>query len=71
MRLDENNPLHSKTITMNFSSSTGMNKNDAIKIESVLKKLKLGGNASIVSAVEEENRQHFEYFIDFAGEDES
>lgn len=69
MRMHSDNPLQSKTITMDFSNSSGMNRNDAIKIESALKKLKLGGNASVVSAVEEENRQHFEYFIDFSDEE--
>lgn len=68
MRMDNTNPLQYKTITMNFSTTTGMNKNDAVKIEGVLRKLKLGGNASIVSAVEEENRQHFEYYISFVDE---
>ena len=64
-RLDKNNPIYSDTETFKYSNSSGIKKNDAVKIEGMLKKFKIGGNASITSEVENEEKLFFEYQIEY------
>ncbi len=67
-RLDENNPIKYDKATFKYINSSGIKKKDAIKIEGVLKKLKLSGNASITNEVENEERILFEYQIEYPEE---
>lgn len=67
-RLDKNNPIFSDTETFKYSNSSGIKRNDALKIEGVLKKFKIGGNASIMNEIEDEERILFEYHIEYPEE---
>ena len=69
-RMDKDNPIYSDSETFKYINSSGIKKNDAIKIEGMLKKLKVGGNATISNEVENEERIYFEYQIEYPKEDE-
>lgn len=68
MRVDTNNYLKSKTFQLKYNSSTIIKEKEAAQIDAVLKKFKIGGNMSISSEVEQENRMTFEYYIEFPEE---
>lgn len=64
-RMNQNNPILYKKITLKYSNTSGISHDDAIKIEAALQKMKIGGNTSISSEMQEENRMYFEYEIKF------
>lgn len=65
MRVDADNHLKSKTFQLKYNCSTIIQEKEAAQIDAVLKKFKIGGNISISSEVEQENRMTFEYTIEF------
>lgn len=65
MRLNKDNQLRSKTYQLKYNCSTIIKEKEAAQIDAAIKKFKIGGNISISSEVEQENRMTFEYYIEF------
>ena len=65
MRMNDINSIKSKTYSIKYNSTSGMKVKEAVKIDTILKKLKISGNGSVVSEVEKENRLSLEYHIEF------
>lgn len=57
--------FHHHKISIKMSNSSGIKENDAAKIDAVLKGMKVCGNATVVSEVQNESRRYLEYEIDF------
>ena len=54
-----------KTLEIKYNSINDINEKEALKIDGVLKKLKVAGAAAIAKEVSEENRYRFKYEIKF------
>lgn len=65
LRMNESGPLTHQKYTLQLSNSAGIKERDAIKIDAVLKAMKISGNTTLVSEVQNESRRFFEYEIDF------
>lgn len=65
MRMDERAPLLHQRLMLKLSNSSGIKESDAVKLDAVLKGMKLSGNATVLSEVENESRRYLEYEIDF------
>ena len=65
MRMDEKAPLLHQHYMLKMSNSTGMKENDAVKIDAVLKGMKVSGNTTVVNEVKNEARRYLDYEIDF------
>lgn len=65
MRMNPASPLSHQKFMLKMSNSSGIKESDAIKIDAVLKGLKVNGNANIVSEAKTESRRYLEYEIDF------
>ncbi|MCI6770399.1 MAG: hypothetical protein PUF31_07455 [Oscillospiraceae bacterium] len=65
MRMDERAPLSHHELMIQLSNSSGIKESDAIKIDAVLKGMKLAGNTSVASEAKNESRRYLEYEIDF------
>ncbi len=65
MRMDESSPLSHQKFMLKMSNSSGIKESDAIKIDTVLKGLKLNGNISVASEAKNESKRYLEYEIDF------
>lgn len=65
MRMDPTSPLSHQKFMLKMSNSSGIKESDAIKIDAVLKGLKVAGNANVVSEAKNESRRYLEYEIDF------
>ncbi|MGN0486564.1 MAG: hypothetical protein ACI4GB_04955 [Acutalibacteraceae bacterium] len=65
MRMDEHAPLSHQKFMLKLSNSSGIKESDAIKIDAVLKGMKLAGNTSVASEAKNESRRYLEYEIDF------
>lgn len=65
MRMDESAPLSHHKFMLKLSNSSGIKESDAIKIDAVLKGMKLAGNTSVASEAKNESRRYLEYEIDF------
>ena len=65
MRMDATSPLSHQKFMLKMSNSSGIKESDAIKIDAVLKGLKVTGNANIVNEAKNESRRYLEYEIDF------
>lgn len=65
MRMDPASPLSHQKFMLKMSNSSGIKESDAIKIDAVLKGLKVAGNANVVSEAKNESRRYLEYEIDF------
>lgn len=65
MRMDKNGAVLQHKYELNMSDSLGMNEQDAIKIDAVLKGLKCSCNATVESEVKNESRRCLEYNIEF------
>ena len=64
MRLD-NNPLTHQILELKMSSSSSIKQRDAAKIDAALSALKISGNATVSSEVQNEERRYLQYEIDF------
>ena len=65
MRMDVSSPLSHQKFMLKMSNSSGIKESDAIKIDAVLKCMKLNGNASVASEAKNEAKIYIEYEIDF------
>lgn len=65
MRLNEQSPLMHQKLMLKLSNSSRLKESEAAKIDAVLKGMKCGGNATVVSEVQSESRKYLEYEIDF------
>lgn len=57
--------VENDTYKIRCKSLKGISEKDAVKIDGVLKQFKIGGNVSVASMVERQNREMFEYTIKF------
>ena len=64
-RLDKDNPIYSDIEIFKYTNSSGIKRNDAAKIEGILKKLKISGSSSISTEIENEEKIYFEYQIEY------
>ncbi len=65
MRMDPDSPLSHQKFMLKMSNSSGIKESDAVKIDAVIKGMKIGGNTSIVSEAKKESIRYLEYEIDF------
>ncbi len=65
MRMNESTPLLHQRFMLTLSNSSGITENDAIKIDAVLKGMKVSGNTTVASEARNESRRYLEYEIDF------
>lgn len=65
LRMDKDSPLSHQKYTLKLSNSTGIKEKDAIKIDAVIKSMKISGNTTVTSEVKNESRRFFEYEVDF------
>lgn len=65
LRMTGGSSFHHHKISIKMSNSSGIKENDAAKIDAVLKSMKVCGNATVVSEVQNESRRYLEYEIDF------
>lgn len=65
MRMDKHNHLDHLNSYINYINSSGIKEDVAVKIDAAIAKMKIKGNASVASEVQEEARMVFEYIIDF------
>lgn len=65
LRMTGGSGFHHHKISIKMSNSSGIKENDAAKIDAVLKGMKVCGNATVVSEVQNESRRYLEYEIDF------
>lgn len=64
MRMSDK-PLTHQIFMLKLSNSSGIKESDAIKIDAVLKGMKLSGNTTVASEAKNEARRYLEYEIDF------
>lgn len=65
LRMTGGEGFHHHKISIQMSNSSGIKESDAIKIDAVLKGLKVSGNATVASEARNESRRYLEYEIDF------
>jgi len=65
LRMNTASPLGRQLITIELKNSAGIKEQDALKIDTVLKGLKITGNTTVTAEVQNESRRFFEYEIDF------
>ena len=65
MRMNEISPLMHQKYLLKLSNSSGITESDAVKIDSVLKQMKFGGNIAVANEARKESHRYLEYEIDF------
>ena len=65
LRMDSLSPLQHQHISIEMINSSGIKVKDAIKIDAMMKAIKVSANTNIVSAAQHEARRVLEYEIDF------
>ena len=65
MRMNPNGTVNRQTLNIKFSSSSGLKENDAVKVDMILKSLKMAGNTTVSSEVQNEAKSILEYEINF------
>ncbi|MBQ8830727.1 MAG: hypothetical protein IJ017_03925 [Oscillospiraceae bacterium] len=65
LRMDKDSPISHQKYTLKLSNSSGIKEKDAIKIDAALKAMKISGNTTVTSEVQNESRRFFEYEVDF------
>lgn len=65
MRMDKKSPLTYQKFMIKLSNSSGIKESDAVKIDAVLKSMKVVGNATVTSEAINESKRYLEYEIDF------
>ena len=63
--MDPLSPLQQQRFTIELSNSSGIREKDAIKIDAMLKSMKISGNTTVVAEVQNEARRILEYDSDF------
>lgn len=65
LRMTGGDDFHNHRISIKMSNSSGIRESDAVKIDAVLKGMKVSGNATVASEANNESRRYLEYEIDF------
>lgn len=65
LRMDPDSPMTHQKLTIEFGNSSGIKLRDAVKIDGVLKGMKVSSQATVTSQAENEGRRFFEYEIEF------
>lgn len=65
LRMTGGEGFHHHKISIKMSNSSGIKESDAVKIDAVLKGLKVMGNTTVASEAKNESRRYLEYEIDF------
>lgn len=65
MRMDPKGPINHQILNIKLSSSSGLKETDAVKIDMILKSLKMAGNTTVSSEVQNEAKSILEYEINF------
>lgn len=65
MRMDPLSPLQQQHFNIEMSNSSGIKIKDAVKIDAMLKVMKVTGNTTVVSEAQDEARRILEYEIEF------
>lgn len=65
LRMDPSSPMTHQIYTLKLSNSSGIKEKDAVKIDGALKAMKISGNMTVTSEVQNESRRFFEYEVDF------
>lgn len=65
MRMNPNGTVNRQTLNIKFSSSSGLKENDAVKVDMILKSLKMAGNTTVSSEAQNEAKSILEYEIIF------
>ena len=65
LRTDPLSPLQHQHFNIEMSNSSGIKVKDAVKIDAMLKTMKISGNTTVVSEAQDEARRILEYEIDF------
>ena len=65
LRMDASSPLSHQKFMLKMSNSSGIKESDAVKIDTILKGLKVSGNINVVNEAKNESRRFLEYEIDF------
>lgn len=65
MRMDTKGPVNHQILNIKLSSSSGLKETDAVKIDMILKSLKMVGNTTVSSEVQNEAKSILEYEINF------
>ena len=65
MRMDTKGPVKHQTLNIKLSSSSGLKETDTVKVDMILKSLKMAGNTTVSSEVQNEVKSILEYEIDF------
>ncbi len=65
MRMDKKAPLTYQKFMIKLSNSSGIKESDAVKIDAILKSMKIAGNTTVTSEAINEARRYLEYEIDF------
>lgn len=65
MRMDPKGPINHQILNIKLSSSSGLKETDAVKIDMILKSLKMAGNTTVSSEVQNEAKSILEYKINF------
>ena len=65
MRMNPNGTVNRQTLNIKFSSSSGLKGNDAVKVDMILKSLKMAGNTTVSSEAQNETKSILEYEIIF------
>jgi len=65
LRMTGGEGFHHHKISIKLSNSSGIKESDAVKIDAVLKGMKVSGNATVSSEARNESRRYLEYEIDF------
>lgn len=65
LRMNGGEDFHSHRISIKMSNSSGIRESDAAKIDTVLKGMKVAGNATVFNEAKNESRRYLEYEIEF------
>ena len=65
LRMDPFSPLQQQRFNLELINSSGIREKDAVKIDAMLKSMKISGNINFISEVQNEARRIMEYEIEF------
>lgn len=65
MRMDTKGPINHQTLNIKLSSSSGLKETDAVKVDMILKSLKMAGNTTVSREAQNEAKSILKYEIDF------
>lgn len=65
MRMDTKGPINHQILNIKLSSSSGLKETDAVKVDMILKSLKMAGNTTVSREVQNEAKSILKYEIDF------